>query len=80
MAAPRCECTEVTSGLGCRITASWLVGVGSRKSDAQLSCGRHLNITCQLMASLEGRAGVTLTVTPVTARQAQEHADWRGPL
>lgn len=49
----------------CGARASWIVAVGTRKSDAQASCGRHLNLTCTAMRGAETRATVTLTVTPV---------------
>jgi hypothetical protein len=67
----RCECTEGTGPHGCQATAQWLVGIGSRMTDRQLSCGRHLNRTCWLMlgAELPGRA-VTLSVTPVVTWQS----------
>lgn len=60
----RCECREGTGPDGCQATAAWLVSVGRRSLDAQLSCGRHLNRTCTLMAEAEfPRRDVTLAVT-----------------
>jgi hypothetical protein len=60
-----CECAEISSGLPCGKTAMWLVQVGTRKADAQLSCGRHLSMTCETMRHAEGRE-TALTVTKVT--------------
>jgi hypothetical protein len=48
----------------CGARPSWLVGVGSRASDAQLSCSRHLAGTCRLRLRAEQRSGASLTVTP----------------
>jgi hypothetical protein len=60
-----CECVSIRTGLAdCRARPSWRVAVGSRKYDAQLSCGRHLNRTCQVMLHDE-RLGTVLTVTHV---------------
>ena len=66
MSVRGCECPEFRSGLICGSLPKWLVMVGTRKSDAQLSCGVHLNATCALMLAAEGRSGAALTVTPVT--------------
>lgn len=51
---------------GCQAQAVWVVGVGQRITDRQLSCGRHLNRTCQAMQGAEDRAEVLLTVFAVT--------------
>jgi len=61
----KCECPEFRSGRLCGAAAAWRVQVGTRKADAQLSCGRHLNMTCLAMRHAEGRK-VALTVTEVT--------------
>jgi len=66
---PRCECTEARSGRRCASAAVWLVRVGTRHTDAQLSCGLHLNRTCQVMLGAEGRSAA-LTVTPASVPQA----------
>ena len=59
-------CEAPDSGLdGCKATAAWLVRVGTRTTDGQRSCGRHLNRTCELMLFNEGRRGATLTITAV---------------
>lgn len=50
---------------GCREKAVWLVGVGDRKADRQLSCGRHLNRTCHAMAEAEYPRTVRLTLVLV---------------
>lgn len=62
----KCECREFRSGLPCGRTAAWLVQVGTRKADAQLSCPRHLSMTCEVMRHGEGREAAALTVTAVT--------------
>lgn len=49
----------------CGARASWVVAVGTRKSDAQASCGRHLNLTCTTMQAAEQRTGVAFTVTAI---------------
>jgi hypothetical protein len=61
--AGKCECPEFRSGLPCGRDAKWLVQVGTRKADAQLSCARHLSPTCEAMRHAEGRERVALTVT-----------------
>jgi hypothetical protein len=56
---PRCEFPDPA----CRRPASWRVAVGTRTSDAQLSCGQHLNGTCRAMLEAEyPRAAVTLVI------------------
>jgi hypothetical protein len=59
-----CECTENRTGLRCPARASWLVGVGSRVSDRQLACGRHLHRICRAMLGADLPHHVTLTITP----------------
>lgn len=59
---------EGVTGIGqpCPAPAAWLVAVGSRTSDAQHACARHLNSTCWLMLGNEmPRRDITLAVTPV---------------
>lgn len=60
-AGPRCEHAD---GPPCGARAMWHVMIGSRHSDAQLSCGNHLSRTCEVMRGAEGR-DVTLHVTRV---------------
>jgi hypothetical protein len=60
----KCESRERRTGLLCPAVALWLVQIGTRKTDAQLSCGRHLNLVCAAMAVTEERP-VALTVTEV---------------
>lgn len=60
-----CECTENTGSEGCNAAALWLVGIGSRKTDRQLSCGRHLNRTCEAMIQAEMPRRAVLTIAPV---------------
>jgi hypothetical protein len=56
---------------GCQARAIWRVAVGSRSSDAQLSCRRHMSQACQAMAEAEfPRAAVVLSVMAV--RQGDE--------
>jgi hypothetical protein len=38
---------------GCVISASWLVGVGTRKMDRQYTCGRHFNQVCWAMVGAD---------------------------
>lgn len=67
MTDQKCECPEFRSGLPCGKTAAWLVQVGTRKADAQLSCPRHLSMTCLAMYQAEDRRSATLTVTAVAS-------------
>lgn len=67
--ADRCECAEFTGLDGCPAAGTWRVQVGSRNADAQLSCGRHLNRTCQALAAAELPRRATLTLTPVQEEQ-----------
>lgn len=60
-----CECTDGTGPDGCPATATWQIGVGTRKSDRQVSCGRHLNRVCWAMVSAEAPRNANLTVTPL---------------
>lgn len=62
-----CECPEFRTGLTCGHAAMWLVRVGTRKADAQLSCSHHLSRTCTIMLSAEDRHGAALTVEALTA-------------
>lgn len=61
--AARCECRD-NAGT-CGALALWRVSVGTRRADAQDSCGRHLNMTCAALEGGEGRGGVSLTVRRV---------------
>ena len=70
----RCECPEFRTGLTCGRAAAWLVQVGRRLSDAQLSCRLHLSRTCEIMLGAETmltERTVTLTVTALTADSAR---------
>ena len=60
-----CECLIGATGEWCKATATWCVQVGTRQSDAQDSCKRHLSQTCWAMLQGESRA---LTVTRVGQR------------
>lgn len=62
-----CECPEFSSGLPCGRSAMWLVQVGTRKADAQLSCPRHLSMTCSALYGADDPRKPTLTVTAVMA-------------
>ena len=62
-----CESRERRTGLPCCAQATWHVQVGTRKADAQLACGRHLNSACEAMLGAEERPGATLTLTAVTS-------------
>jgi len=63
MAERGCELADF--GPPCGARTAWVVSVGSRKSDAQRSCKRHLSRTCEVLQGAENRTGVTFTVTPV---------------
>lgn len=65
MTRARCESIEDQTGDRCRCYAHWIIGVSTRMSDKQLACGRHLHSASRAMAAAEGRAGVTLTLTPI---------------
>jgi hypothetical protein len=58
----RCECTENLGPGGCPAAASWRVRVGTRRTDAQLSCGRHLHRVCLAMTGAEAPRNASLTV------------------
>ena len=77
-----CECPEFRTGLTCGKAPKWLVQVGTRKTDAQLSCARHLSGTCTIMLSAEDRPAATVTVTALTADSAHlvdmARAAWAG--
>ena len=60
-----CECAEGTGLDGCKAAATWMVGVGTRVSDRQLSCGRHLNRVCWAMVAGEAPRNPSLTITPL---------------
>jgi hypothetical protein len=64
LAGKLCE-LERGNGTRCGDRADWLVGVGTRKSDAQRSCNVHLAGTCEAMYEAEGRDGAVLHVTPL---------------
>lgn len=53
------------NGIQCGNAAAWVVQVGTRRADKQLSCGRHLHRTCEAMSAGEAPRNAALTVTPV---------------
>lgn len=61
----KCESLKFGSGLPCNQPAEWLVQVGTRKADAQFSCGRHLSMTCKSLYEAENPRKPSLTVTAV---------------
>jgi hypothetical protein len=65
MGAGKCECTERINGTPCRSGAKWLVQIGARKTDAQLSCGVHLSMACEALYEAEKPRKPALTVTAV---------------
>ena len=56
-----CETPDI-GGWPCKRKAVWLVMVGTRRADAQLSCPQHLNKTCRTQLDNE-RSLVERTVT-----------------
>jgi len=58
----QCESVQESTGLRCPARASWIVAVGTRKSDEQAACGIHLNRACMALEGAEGRAAVLLSV------------------
>jgi hypothetical protein len=63
---PKCECPELRTGRPCGLAAVWFVQVGSRQSDGQYCCGKHLHGTCEAMSGAELPRRAALTVTAVT--------------
>lgn len=59
-----CESLKWGDGLPCKSAAAWVVRVGARETDQQLSCGTHLSFVCSAMYEAEGRRGAELTVRP----------------
>jgi hypothetical protein len=57
-----CESVQERTGLPCPARALWIVGVGTRKSDEQAACARHLSAACTALESAEGRRGAWLQV------------------
>jgi hypothetical protein len=47
------------------VQAAWAVSVGTRVTDRQLSCGRHLNRVCWAMVEAEMPRHAYLTLVPV---------------
>ena len=62
----QCE-FRMPDDMQCPRLASWLVRVGTRKTDEQTACARHLSRTCRAMAGAEDRE-VTLSVTSLISR------------
>jgi hypothetical protein len=60
--AAKCQSREERSGRPCPAEALWVVAVGSRKTDEQASCGRHLSRVCSALQGAEFRENVRLTV------------------
>jgi hypothetical protein len=60
-------CESVVDGIDrpCRQPAQWKAQVGTRETDAQLACGRHLSPVCQAMYEAEAPRRPVLTVTAV---------------
>jgi len=58
----RCEAPDASLH-ACRARGTWRVAVGTRQSDAQLACGRHLNSVCLAMRAAELPRHAFLTVT-----------------
>jgi hypothetical protein len=52
------------NGFECGCRALWLVSVGTRRTDAQYSCGLHLSSTCTALLSAEDRPEARLHVVP----------------
>lgn len=61
----QCESREEQTGKPCRARASWIVAVGSRTTDEQAACGRHLNLALTAMVDAERRPVAVLTVRKV---------------
>lgn len=58
-----CENSErPDDGTPCGEEAEWIVHVGTRETDRQLSCSYCLGVTCQAMHGAEGRVQVDLRV------------------
>jgi hypothetical protein len=54
----KCECRRPSDeDRPCGHSAAFRVQVGTRKTDAQLSCGSHLARTCMVMAYGDGGLG-----------------------
>ena len=60
-----CESIEDRTGDPCPCYAQWIIQVGTRTTDRQRACGRHLHPASRAIAAAESRAGVTLTLTPL---------------
>ena len=58
----KCESVQESTGQPCRAAALWIVSAGTRKSDEQAACCRHLSPACAAMAGAEGRRGAWLSV------------------
>jgi hypothetical protein len=58
----QCESNQERTGLPCPCWAKWIVGVGTRKSDEQAACARHLAAACTALEGAEGRRGAWLQV------------------
>lgn len=71
----KCEYPEAAGPDGCTERGTWTVRVGTRKTDAQLSCTVHLGATCEAMTEAEyPRKDVPLTVTQSKGGVAVAHA------
>jgi hypothetical protein len=66
------RCDSLYMGLPCTRDAVWLVQVGTRVTDAEGTCAKHLNQTCRAMYEAEDRPLAQLTLTPVTKGQTRK--------
>jgi hypothetical protein len=58
----KCEALTLR-GKKCQHEGIWLVQMGERVSDGQLSCASHLGLVCSAFAEAEGRrASMVITV------------------
>jgi hypothetical protein len=70
-----CEYPEAPGPDGCQEPGVWLVQVGTRKTDAQVSCTQHLGGTCASMTEAEyPRKNVPLTVTQAKGGVSVAHS------
>lgn len=65
----KCEHTD------CTYRAQWTVAVGSRVSDRQRSCARHLSFTCWARVEAEMPRTAFLTLTPIGAWRDYLHGN-----
>jgi hypothetical protein len=58
-----CEFIRTSNNTACGDVAGWLVRVGTRTTDEQLTCDVHLADTCQAMYEAEGRRGAVVQLS-----------------